>query len=219
MAVDHLELLLAHQLGSTLGNVLVGGAVEAVATDGVILVVLGGNGVAVSLGGHGHMEGGVEHGDLRRGGHHLLASLDAHQVGGVMQWSQGDALLDGNDHVVIDDAGVKELHAAMQNTMTDSVDFVSGLDHAQLGIHQDLQRGGNGLGVGGHGDVLHSLGAVHVVVQAAVNADTLAQALGGHHAGIGIHQLVLEGRGTGIDNQNVHGNLPPKIFIFLLGTL
>jgi hypothetical protein len=51
------------------------------------------------------------------------------------------------------------------------------------------------------------------VVQTAVNADTLAQALSGHDTGLGIHQLVLQGRGAGIDNQNVHWNLPPKNYV------
>ena len=210
MAVDQLDVLPAHQLNGTLGDILVGGAVEAVAADGVVLVVLSGDGVAVSNGRHGHMERGVEHSDLGSGGHDSLAGADTHQVGGVVQGAQRNALLDGGNNVVIDDAGVKELHAAVQDAMAHSIDLVGGLDDAVHRVNQNGQNRLNGLGVGGHGDVLDNLLAVCVVGQAAVDVDTLAQALGGHHTGIRIHQLILEGRRTGIDNQNVHGNLPPK---------
>ena len=136
-----------------------------------------------------------------------------------MQGAQRNALLDGGDDLVVDNAGVEELHAAVQNAVAHGIDLVGGLDHAVNGVNQNGQNRLNGLGVGGHGDVLDNLLTVRVVGQAAVDVDALAQALGGHYAGIGIHQLVLEGRRTGIDNQNVHGNLPPKIFISLLGTL
>ena len=162
------------------------------------------------------MERGVEHGDLRRLGHDSLAGANAHQVGGVVQGAQRDALLDGGDDLVIDDAGVEELHAAVQDAMAHGIDLVGGLNNTVNRVNQNVQNRGDGLGMGGHGDILDNLLAVCVVGQAAVNVDTLAQALGGYHAGIGIHQLILEGRGTGIDNQNVHGNLPPKYFCFLV---
>ena len=162
------------------------------------------------------MERGVEHGDLRCLGHDSLAGANAHQVGGVVQGAQRDALLDGGDDLVIDDAGVEELHAAVQDAMAHGIDLVGGLNNTVNRVNQNVQNRGDGLGMGGHGDVLDNFLAVCVVGQAAVNVDTLAQALGGYHAGIGIHQLILEGRGTGIDNQNVHGNLPPKYFCFLV---
>jgi hypothetical protein len=90
-----------------------------------------------------------------------------------------------------------------------------GLDNTDRGILQDSQGSGNGLGVGGHGNFLDGLVTIDIVVQTAVNADTLAQALSGHDAGLGIHQLILQGRGAGIDDQNVHWNLPPKNKYFL----
>ena len=177
---------------------------EAVAADVIVLIILGGNGVAVGLGGHGHVEGSVEHGHLRRVGHNRLAGPDAHQVGGVVQGAQGDAFLDGLDAGIVNDAGIGELHAAVQDTMANGIDLVSGLDHALHRIYQDLENRLDGLGVGGHGDILHDLLVTHLVGKAAVNVDTLAQALGGNDAGIRVHQLVLQAGGTGIDNQNVH---------------
>ena len=210
MAVHQLDVLAAHQLDGALGDILVGGAMEAVAADGVILVILGGNGVAVSLGGHGHVESGIEHGDLRGVGHDRLTGADAHQVGRVVQGAEGNALFDGGDDLVVDDAGVKELHAAVQDAMADGIDLVGGLDHAVHGIDQNGQNRLNGLGVGGHWDILHDLLAVGVVGQTAVDVDTLTQALGRHGAGLGIHQLILQAGGAGIDNQYIHWGKPPK---------
>ena len=112
----------------------------------MLLGSLSGDGVAVSLGGHGHVESGIEDSDLGSGGHDLLASLDAHQVGGVVQGSQGDALLDGSDDLIVDDAGIEELHAAVQDAVTDSVDLLDGLDDTVNGVNQDAQGSGNGLG-------------------------------------------------------------------------
>ena len=156
------------------------------------------------------MESGVEHGDLGGLGHDRLAGADAHQVCGVVQGAKGNALFDGSDDLVVDDAGIKELHAAMQDTVTDGIDLVSGLDHAVHGIDQNGQNRLNSLRVGGHGDILHDLLAVGVVGQTAVDVDTLAQPLGRHGAGLGIHQLILQAGGAGIDNQYIHWGKPPK---------
>ena len=65
--------------------------------------------------------------------------------------------------------------------------------------------------MGGHGNVLDNLLVADLVGQTAVNVDTLAQALGSDIPGLGIHQLVLQGRTAGVDNQNVHWNLLLKI--------
>jgi hypothetical protein len=55
----------------------------------------------IGLGGHGLMEGGVEHGHHGDVGHDLLAGADAGEVGGVVQGSQGDAVLDGGSTFVV----------------------------------------------------------------------------------------------------------------------
>jgi hypothetical protein len=135
-----------------------------------------------------------------------------------MQRAQGDALLDSLDDLVVNDAGIKEFHTAVEHTVTDSVDLVNGLDNTVLRIYQDLQNSGNGLRVAGHGDILNNLLFANLVGQTAVDINTLAQALSGHIAGLGIHQLILKRRAAGIDNQNIHWNLPPKIknvFLFI----
>src|SRR5699024_6288984 len=133
----------------------VAGAVEAVATHVILLIVLVGDGVDVGLGGHGHVEGGVEHGHLGGVGDDLLAGPDAHEVGGVVEGTQGDALLDGGDAGVVDDAALGEGGAAVEDAVAHCGDLIGGGDDALLRVHHDVQHGLDGLVVGGHGDVHH----------------------------------------------------------------
>ena len=212
MAVDHLDIL-ANQSGNTLGNILVGSAVEAIAADSVLLIVLGGDGITVSLGLHGHMESGIEDSDLGSGGHQLLAGSNAQQVSGVMQGAQGDALFNALDHVLINEAGIGKLVAAVNNAVTDSINLCNGLDDTDFSVNQSVHDGSDGFAVGGHGDFLNGLNAVGIVGQTAIDADTLAQALSGNVTSLGVHQLILKARGAGVDNKNVHWNLPPKKYI------
>ena len=70
--------------------------------------------------------------------------------------------------------------------MAHGVNFIGGGDDPIDRVHQNLQDGGNGLGMGGHGDLpLHLLVlGRNLVGQAAVQTDALAQALGGDDAGL-----------------------------------
>ena len=184
----------------------------------IFLVILGGNGIAVGLGGHGHVEGGVEDGHLGFAGHDLFAGLNAHEVGRVVEGAQRDAVPDGLLAGLVDDAGIDEFITAMEDPMAHGVNFIGGGDDPIDRVHQNLQDGGNGLGMGGHGDLplhLFVLGR-NLVGQAAVQTDALAQALGGDDAGLRVHELVLQAGAAGVDNQNVHLYDPPvnSDFIF-----
>ena len=224
MAGDQLELLglLAQHRGSAAGDVLVRGAVEAVAANLVVLIVLIGQGVHVSLGGHGLMERSVEHGDLR----HILAhdggaGVDAGDVGGVVERSQGDAVLQGLHDLVGDEDGGVERLAAVHHPVAHSVDLLHGADHAVLGVHQRVEHGLDGFGVGGHGHVhgVQGLLALHLglIGELAVDADALAQALGQQHAGFRVEQLILQGRTACVDDENVHDSR--LLFFFFLESL
>ena len=213
MAGDELQLLggLAQHGGGPLGDVLVAGAVEAVAADLVLLIELIGQGVGVGHGGHGLMEGGVEHGDHGGAGHEGLTGADADDVGGVVQGGQGVALLDGGHDLVGDEDGLGELLAAVDHTVTHRVDLLHGADHAVLGVHQGVQNGLDGLGVGGHGHVgvLDGLLAGGLIGELAVQADALTQTLGQDLLSVGVEQLVLQRGAAGVDDKNVHGNRSP----------
>ncbi len=206
MAADDLAVGgVAQHVNGAGRDIAVGGAVEAVAADVVLLVVLVGNGVDIGLGGHGHVERGVEDGDLGGLGHDLLAGLDAHQVGGVVKGAEGNALFDGFNALVVDDAALGEGGAAVEDAVADGVDLVGAGDHALLRIDHDVQNGLDGLVVGGHGDVvLDVVAAGDLMGQLAVDADALAEALGEDLAGVGVHKLILEGRTACVDDQDFH---------------
>ena len=196
----------AQQGGGPLGDVLVGGAVEAVAADLVLGVPAVRHGVDVSLGGHGLVEGGVEHSHHGGVGHDFLAGLDAGDVGGVVEGGQRDALPDALHHVLVDDHGMGELLTAVDHTVAHRVDLGHVLDDAVVVVGQDLHDQLDGGLVVGHVTV----GVVDVltgggVLDVAVQADALAQALGQNFLGIGVQQLILQGRAACVDDQNFHG--------------
>ena len=209
MADDDLQLAcgLAHQLDGALGDIAMGRAVEAVAAEMIFLIILRGDGVAIGLRGHGHMERSVEHGDLGLARHDLLAGLDAHEVGRVVERAEGDAVADGLLAGFVDDAGFNELVAAVQHAMADGIDLVRGLQNTVLRIDKDGQDGLNGFGMRGHGDVALDLqtGGGDLVCQLAIDVDALAQALGEDLTGGRVHQLVLQRRAACIDHENFHG--------------
>ena len=154
------------------------------------------------------MEGGVEHGDHGHAGHELLAGLDADDVGGVVQGREGIALLDGGHDLVGDDDGLGELLAAVDHAVTDRVDLLHGADDTVLLVHESVQNSRDGFVVSGHGDVggLDGLLALELglVGELAVDADALAKALGEQRAGGGIEKLILQGRASCVDDQNIH---------------
>ncbi len=207
MADDDLALSrIAEELDGTLGNETVGGAVEAVTTEAVLLIILGGDGITVCLGGHGHVESCIKDGDLGLTGHNLLTGFDAHEVCRIMEGAQRDAVTDGLLASLINDAGCNKLHAAVENTVTDGVDLVSGLYNTQFGIDQNCHNSLNGLCVGGHGKLTDFLNVTvrNLVGQSAVDADTLANTLCEYIAALGIHELILQGRAACVNNENFH---------------
>ena len=198
----------AQDLSSALGDVLVGGAVEAVTTHLILAVPTVRHGINVCLGGHSLMEGGVEHSHHGGVGHDFLAGLDAGDVGGVVEGSQRDALPDTLHNSAVNQHGVGELLAAVHHAVAHSVDLGHILDHTVVVVGQNLHDQLDGGLVVGHVavsvvDVLVGGGMLDV----AVNADALAQALGQNFLGIRVQQLILQGRAACVDNQNFHGNL------------
>ena len=179
---------------------------EAVAAHLVLLVVLVGQGVGVGHRGHGLVEGGVEHGHHGHAGHHLLAGPDARQVGGVVERGQGDAVLDGFEHRVVNQHGLVECLAAVDHPVSHRADFAHGGNHAVVLVRQGVQHGLDGLGVGGHGDVdgVQGVLPLGLVGEFAVDADALAQALGQQNAARRVQKLILQGGTPRVDDQNVH---------------
>ena len=179
---------------------------EAVAAEMILFVILLRDRVAIGLRGHRHMEGSVEHGNLGLVRHDLLAGLNAHQVSGIVQRAERDAVADCLLAGLVDQAGGSKLHTAVHHAMTDGVDLVHGTNHADFRILKNLQNGGNRLGMGGHRDLTLDLQVAlrNLVRQTAVDADSLAKTLGKNEAGFGVHELILEGGAASVNNQNFH---------------
>ena len=123
---------LADHFSDLLGNEGVAGAVEAIAADLVIPVIVHGDRVHISLLGHGLMESSIKdsyHGSL---GHQSLAGIHADEVGGVVQRSQIGDILDSLNNFISNDSGGSELLAAMDDAVADSADLVERLQNAGL---------------------------------------------------------------------------------------
>ena len=208
VAGDELQALngLLQILGSLISNVLVAGAVEAVAADAVLLIVLVGDGVHIGFRGHGAVESGVEdsdHGDVRA--KDLAGSLNAQDACGVVQGGQGAQLTDGLDDLVGDQAALLELLTAVDNTVADGVDLAHIVDALALASGHLLHDLSKSLGVGGEDGRGGSLFAVGLVGDhAALHANALAQALAEHFLAVHIDELILQGRRTAVNNQNFH---------------
>ena len=203
----HILGLLAQELGGALAHIAMAGAMEAVAADVQIFIILVGNAVQIGLGRHGLMEGGVEHGHHGGAGHDLLAGLDAHQVGGVVQGAQGDVFADGVHNGVVNNHGLGELFAAMQHAMAHGADLGHVGHHAMILVGQGPQHVAAGLHMGGHilvDDVFVLAAGILLGQLAALDADALHQALGQDGFILHIHQLIFERRRTGVDDQDFH---------------
>ena len=206
MAGNDLQILTAKHLSSTQGYVTVGGAVEAVAADAVLLIVLVRQCIHIGVVGHRLVEAGVEHSYLGYAGHHSLASADTGQVVGIVQRSELAALFDGCNNVFVYDNGAGELLTAVENAMSYCGDLRQGFDHTVLGRYESVQNQLNRLFVVSHLDVyLVIITAVCLELEiTACDTDTVAHTLGDHFFGSHIDQLILDRGAAGIDNENLH---------------
>src|SRR5690606_38012346 len=107
----------AHSVGRGAGDVAVGGAVEAVLADRVLLSDAAVDGVRVRLLGHALVEGGVEYRDVRHVGECLARRADTRGVGGVVQRSEDGEKRNGTLDLVIDDGRGGELAAALDHAV------------------------------------------------------------------------------------------------------
>ena len=199
MAHDDLAGLAVGHLGDLLGNVAVAGAVGAILTD--VQFVADVLGQSVSLGdlGHVEVEGGVIDRDVGQVGILLQAELDNVGLGIVVERRERGDLADLSENVLVDEGGVAKVPTALNDAVADALNLDAvGLEVLQDNLDGDL--------VVGELDVLgHLLGTVGSMGEGtAGEADALAGALCGHLVGLGIDDLILKGRRSCVDDQNVH---------------
>ena len=157
------------------------------------------------------MESGVEncdHGDIA---HDITAGIDADDVCGIVQRSKWSALLKSLHDLVGDENGGSKLLAAVNDTVTDSVDLLHGADDAVLGACELVDDCRNSLGVSGQGNVLIENGLAadqRAVLEVTVDTDALAKALGHDRLGLHVDKLVLQRGAACVDNKNLHYKIP-----------
>ena len=184
---------------------------ETVAADAVVFVVFVRNCVHEGLAGHSLMEGGVEYADHGNVAHDLTAGIDAGDVCGVVQGSEGSAFLEGCHDLVGDKHGGSELLAAVNDTVTDSVDLLHGGHDTVFLAGELLDDSSYCLGMGGKGDILVEYGLIAdegAVLEMTVDADTLAETLCHYLFGLHVDELILEGGAACVDNKNLHYKIP-----------
>ncbi len=110
---------------------------EAVAAYTMILVQHIRHGIAVSVLGHGLVESGVEHANLRQLGEEVDGSMDAAQVGRVVQRRQLNVGFDAGQGFIGEQRGGEELFAAVHYAVADAIQMAaSGVFHARQDLGQ-----------------------------------------------------------------------------------
>ena len=116
-----------------------------------------------------------------------------------MQRGERSDLADLGEDILVDEGGIAKVPTTLNDTVADTLNLDAvGLEVLQDNLDGDL--------VVGELDVLgHLLGAVGSMGESAAGkADALAGALCGHLVGLGIDDLILKGRRSCVDDQNVH---------------
>ena len=178
----------AEHICGNVGDVLVAGAVEAVAANTVLISQVIRNSVTPGVLGHGRVERGIEHSNLRQvwpgveGGTHTL------HVRGVMQRRKRGQRIDLVDHLLVEQHGVGKLLSTLHHAVADSLQFAAVQDVFELVSHHmqgDFVVGNIST------DVFNETGGEHLLC----------------FGGGGVTHLVFERRGTCVHNKNKHGFL------------
>ena len=190
------------------------GAVEAIATDAVLLIVLIGDGEHVSLFGHGLMEGGIEyrnHGGILA--EYFLAGLHSGSLRRIVQRAEVTESKDILDNLIGYQSGNLVLLAAVEHAVTNSIDLLHAVDNLAFAGGQHIDQSQESLLMGGEGQILFYLHTIcSLVLDAAVHANALAQALSQNALVSHINELILQRGASCVDYQNLHWVIPPTKF-------
>ncbi len=152
---------------------------------------------------HGGVERRVEDGDLRQVRAHRHGRADAGEVGRIVQRGHRDQPLDLGEHLLVDDRGLGEEHAAVHHAVPDRGQF--GGVQAEPVLGQLLRDGLQGGVVVGDRPVLFpsaARGEAGVLQAGGLLADPLDQADGQPAPVAHVEQLVLHRRGAGVEDED-----------------
>lgn len=129
--------VLAHELCNAVADIAVGGAVEAIAADLVLLIVLIRHSEHVSLLRHGGMESRIEHDNFRDFlAENAHAGTNALYMCAVVQRCKRDEAFDALDDLFVNENGLAEERAALNDTVADSSDFAQILNDADFTVEK-----------------------------------------------------------------------------------
>ena len=191
---------LAEHCNSSLAYVAVRGAVEAVTTNLVFLVILVRKRVHICEIRHSLVEAGIKHSNLRNV-HNLLALNDTLKVCRVVKRTEVAALLNDSLRLLGNENRARKLVAAVKNSMTNRANFSNRLNYTKLLIYESIKNELKRLCVSGHSHrELVILSAGNLELEAGLAADFLADTLSDYTLILHIDKLELERRATSIDN-------------------
>ena len=149
--------------------------------------------------GHGHVERGVEDDHVGQLRILLAAIFDCRGLAVIVQWGERGHLKDLSHDLIVDDRGIIEVPATLNDTVTDAID-------RKVGLLELLEHASDSRAMIGEGNLLGLLGAtvLGMTKDTHVRADTLTVALGENLASIGIQKLIFKARAAGVDNKYVH---------------
>ena len=209
VADDELGALgvLAGDFKISLGDEAVGSAVEAVAADGVFLIILVRNAEHIGFLGHGLMEGGVENGD--HGGlfsENFLAGFHGDSLGRVVERTKvAEFNADVLDKLVVNSGGRFVFLGTVEHAVTDGFDFADVLDDFVFAGGEKFNKLLESLFVGGEAYVVFLFVAGSgFVADSAVDADSFAKTFCDNFFVIHLDELVFKGRAARVDNKYFH---------------
>ena len=162
-------------------------AVGAVLAHVVLVAHVLGQRVGIGDLGHGHVERGVEDRHVGQLRILLTAILNRRDLAVVVQRGERGHLENLGHNFVVNNCGIIEVPAALNDTMTNAI-------NRKVGLLELLEHASDSRAMIGERDLLGLLGAtvLGVAKDAHVRTDTFAVALGENLAGIGIQKLIFK---------------------------
>ena len=174
---------------------------SAVAADVVFRVEFVGNGVEVGVLGNRLVEGRVEDGNVGNARQELLCDVEADDVRRDVKRIERIDAFDLLDDVMIDEAGLGELFAAVHDAVSDGLDLVEGFERAvqkevKDAFEADFMRRENFV------RDLDFLAVSRLVFENAnFFADAFDVAFGQNIAGRHVEELIFHGRRAAVDDE------------------
>ena len=196
----------ALKLEESLADETVGGSMEAIAADGVLLIVFVGDREDIALRRHGLMEGGIEHRYHRNiFSENFLTCAQSDSLRRIVERSKLSQIIDGVDDFIVDQSGYLVDLTSVENTVSDGDDLfyiVNDLSFAGCKLGNDFKER---FLVGGEGDFFDDCrAACHLMCDQAADADPFTVSLCDDAFVIHFDQLVFQAAGTRVDDQNFH---------------